>query len=379
MVTAINFSAGMNFFALMYVMPLFSMNAMNLKEGLAGIVTGMFLFGVLSARFFSGRYIHDIGYKRLLSIGLIGMAVVSILYFFVNGLVMLLIVRFLNGFTFSVISTTNITIVTNIIPKERSGEGIGYYSMGQIFAMAIGPFFSITFGANGNFNAVFAIAMALPMASTILLPFINLKNVEFDKPKGKTTFVKQFFETKALPIGIFSAIVIISNGTSISFLSVFAKQFDMVTIASIYPILTAVVSIVTRPLFSKRFDKKGANAVCYPAIICFIIGWIIMSLKGQDGIFLLIAAIPIGTATGAIQMACLAIVMSLVPRDRLSVGNATYYAMIDLAAAMGPVMAGALLPIFGFGGLFNITLTVGVLCIPLYYLLHGRKRIMPEK
>ena len=36
-------------------------------------------------------------------------------------------------------STATATMASDMLPAERLGEGIGYYSMGQAAAMALGP------------------------------------------------------------------------------------------------------------------------------------------------------------------------------------------------------------------------------------------------
>ena len=106
----------------------------------AGLVTGIFIIGTLFGRLFIGRFIDSIGRKRTLFIGLIFFTLTTILYFVNFGLTFLLINRLVHGIALGVASTATGTIVAQIIPATRRGEGIGYYSMSATLATAIGPF-----------------------------------------------------------------------------------------------------------------------------------------------------------------------------------------------------------------------------------------------
>ena len=51
--------------------------------------------------------------------------------------------RLIQGIALGIASTATGTIIAQILPAERRGEGIGYYSLSAILATAIGPFVGI--------------------------------------------------------------------------------------------------------------------------------------------------------------------------------------------------------------------------------------------
>jgi len=75
------------------------------------------VIGALFARLFSGNWIERIGRKKMLFSGLILSLGMILLYFGINNLKSLLIVRFLHVAAFGITSTASGTIVTNIIPE----------------------------------------------------------------------------------------------------------------------------------------------------------------------------------------------------------------------------------------------------------------------
>ena len=66
-----------------------------------------------------------------------------LLYFPVNSLSLLLLIRFIHGFSFGIATTATGTIAADIIPAVRRGEGMGYFATSTNLAMAIGPFLGL--------------------------------------------------------------------------------------------------------------------------------------------------------------------------------------------------------------------------------------------
>ncbi|RKJ47353.1 MFS transporter, partial [Butyricicoccus sp. 1XD8-22] len=107
------------------------------------LVTGIFIIGTLIGRLVIGSSIDKIGRKKTLFIGLILYVITTSMYFIQVDINFLLITRLLHGITLGVASTATGTIVAQIIPTTRKGEGIGYYSMSATLATAIGPFIGL--------------------------------------------------------------------------------------------------------------------------------------------------------------------------------------------------------------------------------------------
>src|SRR5690606_10504294 len=96
--------------------------------------------GSLLGRLGAGRYISDIGTKKVFWTGLILLTVASIFYFGIFNTTTLLLNRLFHGIAFGLMGTAAGTIIAQLLPAGRRGEGIGYYSLSTILATAIGPF-----------------------------------------------------------------------------------------------------------------------------------------------------------------------------------------------------------------------------------------------
>ncbi|MEJ7180481.1 MFS transporter, partial [Staphylococcus capitis] len=70
-------------------------------------------------------------------------------------LVILYIVRFIHGLAFGIGSNATSSMASKVVPASRKGEGIGYYSLSNILASAIGPFVGILISQQASFQHIF--------------------------------------------------------------------------------------------------------------------------------------------------------------------------------------------------------------------------------
>ena len=164
-VSAMNFFFTLIFFLLMVTIAVYAVDEFQASTSEAGLVSGIFIIGVLLGRLGAGRFIEQVGTKRLLLMGIICFGITTLLYFGINSLSFLLVNRLLHGVSFGIVSTATGTIVAQIIPNSRRGEGVGFYSLSVSLATAIGPFVGMYLRVNANFPTIFAICFGLVLIS----------------------------------------------------------------------------------------------------------------------------------------------------------------------------------------------------------------------
>ncbi len=202
---SVNFLTALCFYFLMIVISSYAIKTFNSSLGQAGFSASIFIIGGLVARLFCGKWIGLIGYKKTFYIGLVLSFVMSFLYFCVNSVSLLLVVRFVHGAGFGITTTATATIVAFIVPKERCGEGIGYFGLSQIIAMAIGPFIGMLLIQQGSFNAIFMVCTIISGACLLIMPLISLPALELTNEQLneiKQFSLNSFFESKVIPISV---------------------------------------------------------------------------------------------------------------------------------------------------------------------------------
>lgn len=376
-----NFFLILNFYLLVVTMTLYAMNKFSSSPSQAGLASGIFLIGTLGARLICGSWIERLGRRRMLVTGAILSLAMTILYFAVDNIWQLLVLRFLHGAAYGIASIAIGTIVTSIIPKDRRGEGIGYYTLSITIASAIGPFLGLVLIEHGGFSSIFIVCiisavLSLANAFFLSVPEVKLTNELLEEMKGFTW--SNLFEFKVIPISIVAAIIYFCYSSVSSFLSPFAKEINLVDPASFFFIVYSVAILISRPFTSRLFDSKGENITMYPAFFVIMIGMAFLS-QAHHGVTLLLAGVFLGFGMGVIQSCGLAIAVKLVPQQRLGLANSTYYLFIDAGFGIGPVILGVFIPFTGYRGLYIGMAVVALGCIFLYYLLHGRKAMQKAK
>lgn len=377
-----NLLAALNFYLLMIIVSGYAMNTFDSSPGEAGFSASIFIIGGLFARLFIGKWIGRIGHKKTLSAGVFLSLFMTLLYFGVNNVVILLAVRFLHGMAFGITTTATATIVANIIPAERKGEGIAYFGLSQILATAVGPFLGMFLSQHGSFSMIFAACTIASATGLLVLPFLSSLH-EMELTKEQLTIMKgfkfnNFFESKVVPISIVCMFIFMCYSSVVSFLEVYSQEIHLMSAASFFFLVYAVIILISRPVIGRLFDLKGENSIMYPAILIFTTGMVLFS-QAHHGYILLLSAALIGLGFGAIQSSTQAISVKITPQHRMGLANSTYFAFSDIGMGTGPLLVGLLVPFTGYRGMYTVVAVIGAICLLLYYLLHGKKAVNGKK
>lgn len=375
-VTVINFLVFLTHFLLMVTIASYAVDQFHASTNIAGLVAGIFIIGALIGRVGTGRIIEDIGSKRVLTVSAVFFIITSALYFTAVNLPLLIIIRLLHGIVFGAASTATGTIVARIMPLKRRGEGIGYYSMGAILAVAIGPFMGIFLIQYADFNMIFMVTTLLAVGSFALSFAVHASASrapeETQARAAKGFQISNFLELKAVPISIITLVIGFSYSGVLTFLSLYTRQIHLEESASFYFLVYAVTVLVSRPFSGRLFDVKGANFVVYPCLCIYAAGMLLFSQAGH-GMMLLFAAVIMGLGYGNFISCAQAISIKKVPLHRLGLATSTFFIFVDLGFGIGPYILGSLVPLAGYRGLYLMMTLVILTTVPLYYGLHGRK------
>jgi len=375
-VSVINFLVFLTHFLLMVTIASYAIDKFHAPTNIAGLAAGIFIIGALIGRLGTGRIIEDTGSKKVLLVSTILFIITSVLYFAAIHLTLLIIIRLLHGIAFGAASTATGTIVAQIIPDSRRGEGIGCYSIGAILAVALGPFMGMFLIHGVDFHMIFVVTSILA-AGSFALSFIvtqpAYESPEDDQDSAVKSFqLSDFLEFKAIPISIIILVIGFSYSGILTFIPLYAKQIHLVEAASFYFLVYAVTVFISRPAFGRLLDVKGANFVVYPSLFIYAIGMLLFS-QANHGITLLLAGVIIGLGYGNFISSAQAISIKGLPPHRLGLATSTFFMFVDLGFGLGPYVLGSLVPFTGYRGLYLIMAVMILATIPLYYFLYGRK------
>lgn len=373
-ISSINFFLTLVFYLLIVIIGVHAVNEYNATTSQAGLVTGIFIVGALIGRLVIGRYMEAIGNKKTLLIGTILFILATSLYFIHLSINFLLIVRLLHGMTLGIASTATGTIVAQIIPAQRKGEGIGYYSMSSTLATAIGPFVGLYMSQHTDFHMIVVFCLLSGIVSLVIAFIARVPEMELQaKTADKKAFkLASFLEPKAIPIAFITLIIAFCYSSVLSFINFYAQEIDLVQTASFFFLFYSLTVLLSRPFTGRLMDTKGANYVMYPAFVVFAAGMLLLSYTNSS-VTLLLSGVLIGLGFGNMQSCTQAIAVKLTPPHRMGLATSTFFIFLDAGLGFGPYVLGFIIPFASYSKLYAILGFVVLASVILYYLVHGKK------
>lgn len=373
----INFFAIMQFNVGIVALTPYILETFQATVSIAGLASGVYVFGALIGRITGGSIIGSLGTKKLLRISSVCYFLTALLYLLKLNLLFLIINRLLHGVAYGIVATTAATIIAKIVPESRQGEGIGYYGLSTILAIAIGPFVAIFLLQHTNYNIMF-LCNVLFAAIGLILSFTKMSLDETIAEQAKEESINRFaisnyIELKAMPIGCIGLIVALVYSSVLTFLSLYATRLHLEEASSYFFLVCAIVVLFTRPIAGRIFDAKGPNIVLIPSLGALSAG-VFLYATVSNAIVLMLSAALFGLGWGNFHSCAQALVIKQASPHRYGVATATYFILYEVGLGSGPYFCGHLVQLFGLRILYLIMGGVTALAIVIYFILKGKDK-----
>ena len=382
--TLVNFVSALVFYLFIVKIVEYTMLTYGSSYSAAGLMVTAYVIASLLTRLLLGGQIDKWGLKRSIIIGTTVNMAAALLYFIEGGFVYLLAVRALHGVGFGIASGALAASAALIVPPERRGEGIGYFSMAQALATGVGPFVAIILTGSGNYFILFLFSAVVTAGALVGAFFVTVPDARKGdatgsggaagvEPAPKRSFsVGNFIQISVLPLAIPLLLVLVCYSGVVSFLTVFAEERDLVAASSLYFVVYSLAILLTRPPVGRRVDKKGENSVIYLTFVSLVVGMVVLAFA-YNGAVLLASAALIGFGIGCTQSTVQTTIVRITPKEQLGRANSTFFMSMDLGSGVGPVVIGFFIPFVGYQVVYiALAVLAGVACV-LYHVLHGRK------
>ena len=364
----ISVSAGMAMQMLMPTLPMYLLD-LGSSESSAGMVTTIFALSALLFRPLFGNLTDKYGRRPVLIIGLFVFTLSIFQFIFFQIVIVIMLFRFLNGAGFSGYSTAAGATVSDVVPKQRLAEGIGYFGLFNTLAMAAGPAIGLALIARFSYTALFIAASFFCMLSLVLSLFIHeSQSVQAARKIDKQPVI--LFEKTALPASLVLLFVAFSF-SSITFLPAYAANLSIPDIGLYFTIFALAVTI-TRLFVGKLADQHGMTLVMIPGILLTAATFFVFSQAEQLSAFLLAAAL-YGIGFGTVQPSLHALIVQMCPEERRGAGNAAFFSTMDIGVGSGAFVWGFLLQMSGFPAIYTASLALSLIALIMYLFLFARK------
>ena len=125
------------FWLLIPVLPFYLSEVFSAGNSTIGIILSCYTVAALCIRPFSGYFLDSFARKPLYLIILYTTMFAG--YIIAGSLTLFIMFRIIQGVSFGMVTVGGNTVVIDIMPSSRRGEGLGYYGLSNNIAMAVGP------------------------------------------------------------------------------------------------------------------------------------------------------------------------------------------------------------------------------------------------
>lgn len=327
------------------------------SDYMLGWIAGLSAMATIITRPLAGLAVVHFGRRGVFTVGTVGMVLTCLAFASVPVLGAVLVVRFIQGLFWGLTNTACATIASDIIPKPRFAEGMGYFGLASSLAMIVTPALSLVcFYTWGGSVAALVCAgfFTLALLCSCLVTYVKLP--PYEKPQGKQrrgfgAFVRdELFERRALMAALLMMLTASSYGIVQSFLPSMAEERGIGDI-SLFFIVMAVSAIIARPAFGRWADRRSHFA---PALTCFVAMATSMTLLAwaPDSLVLLGAAVLHGVGYSAGFSLFMALASVGVEPSRRGTSIATVMVGFDIGAGFSAIALGAAVELAGFEAAF---------------------------
>lgn len=333
-----------------------------------GLAAGLATAGTLLARPFAGTMLDRLGRGGVFRAGLLLLCLFTLGFYFFPIAAAILLLRFLHGLGWGVANTACNTIAADCMPRERFGEGMGYYGLSASLAMAVAPAVALALPP-GPMLLASAAFTALTLFLACFMPYRALPARSLASGPRLP-----FYEKKAVLPGLYMLLSNLAYGAVVTFVPVYAAQRGIQANMGLFFSVCALAMLITRPWAGKYMDKKGAAAVTLPGLCFCALALLLLSQAESFTAFLLAAACfglgQSGAMTGAQTLA----VRQASP-ERRGAATATFFMGFDLGLGLGAVLAGRLSIAAGYGAMFFVFSLAPLLGAVLFILTRRSKAV----
>ncbi len=343
-----------------------------------GLVVSLFTVSALLVRPFTGKALDSMGRRPVLLSGLAIFLFSVFGYYWMASVALVLALRFVHGIGWGIVTTTYGTIVSDIIPAERRGEGMGYFGMFTNLAMAVGPLIGLSVSQSFGYGWLFGISGGLTGVAMILTRMVEIKApIGMTQPSAAAG--GGLFEKKALFPALLALLTGVMYGGVVSFITLFGQEVGIENVG-LYFLFNALSLMLVRPLAGKLFDKKGPFWVLMPGGVLTGIAVVVLSYSTTE-LGLIAAAILFGIGAGSVQPSLQAWTIQRVDPSRRGAATGTFFSAFDLGIGGGAMILGAIAKQTGFAMMYRYSLFAMILylIIYLFYVVRQSKKASTPK
>ena len=337
----------------------------------AGLFLGFLTYASASSAPITGHVGDRIGQRRVLMGVSVILAICTASYAVISDYRIMLGLVVVHGLFWSALLAASGAYMTHTVPASRRAEGLGYWGMASVSAIAVAP--PLGFWVYRHGWVVFSAEL---VALNLLMAIIAWRLPD-DRAGGEhppnlpnPSSPSNLIEWRVLFLSVAMGLVSFGYGGLTSFSALFSDWLH-VTPRSLFLSVMAVAILAARLILGRRLDAIGHRRMMLPALAVPAVGLVVLAAARGETSFLVAAAL-FGGGFGLMYPAFAAYVMGHVTAQRRGAAFGAMIAAFDMGIGTGSSIIGWVIDGHGFRVAFAGAACLAFLSVP-YFLVAERR------
>ncbi len=360
------FTVFLSLFMLLPTMP-YHMLGLGGSEFAAGAFLGLLTYASALSAPFTGALADRLGLRRTLIVSGLSIAVCSVAYAVIDRPGWLLGVVIVHGLAWSGLLSASAAYTTWLIPSARRAEGISYWGLSTIAAIAVAP--PVGFWLYERSWLVTCVVVGL-LNVTMTGIAVALDPAPRHHTEGTRWLSLDVVEWRVLSVSLTLFLYSFGYGGITSFVALYSDQLG-VEPRSLYFTVLGVAIGATRLLLARVVDRVGPRRVFIPCLVLITMGQVQLALA-HSLTTLVASAILFGVGFGLAYPAFATFVMEHVEERRRASAFGSILAAFDTGIGSGSMLIGWLIGRLGFEVAFGVAAALAAVSLPYFLFVEKR-------
>ena len=366
-ILAANFLLYFGFWLLIPVLPFYLSEVFSTGNSTIGIILSCYTVAALCIRPFSGYFLDSFACKPLYLMAYFIFMTMFAGYIIAGSLTLFILFRIIQGVSFGMVTVGGNTVVIDIMPSSRRGEGLGYYGLSNNIAMAVGPMSGLFLHDAGmSFTTIFCCSLGSCMAGFVCA---SLVKTPYKPPvRREPISLDRFILLKGIPAGISLLLLSIPYGMTTNYVAMYAKQIGINATTGFFFTFMAIGMAISRIFSGKIVDRGKITQVISAGLYLVVFSFFLLSacvyLISWNNMLCTVVffavALLLGVGFGIMFPAYNTLFVNLAPNSQRGTATSTYLTSWDVGIGIGMLAGGYIAEVSTFDKayLFGACLTI---------------------
>lgn len=371
-ILAANFLLYFGFWLLIPVLPFYLSEVFSAGNSTIGIILSCYTVAALCIRPFSGYFLDSFARKPLYLMAYFIFMTMFAGYIIAGSLTLFIMFRIIQGVSFGMVTVGGNTVVIDIMPSSRRGEGLGYYGLSNNIAMAVGPMSGLFLHDAGmSFTTIFCCSLGSCMAGFVCA---SLVKTPYKPPvRREPISLDRFILLKGIPAGISLLLLSIPYGMTTNYVAMYAKQIGINATTGFFFTFMAIGMAISRIFSGKIVDRGKITQVISAGLYLVVFSFFLLSacvylISWNNMVCTIVffsVALLLGVGFGIMFPAYNTLFVNLAPNSQRGTATSTYLTSWDVGIGIGMLTGGYIAEVSTFDKayLFGACLTIDFLAL----------------